>query len=257
MFDKILHRWRRDLSSEPRLSKTPQASVLAAVSTDMPRAVNADKPTPLPSEGRGQWLRTDDSKRRHDGLSPHAKKQEAPLLPSLGLGDGTSLEVANLAAQQQALLDNPPIDTLYSQALAVYLQGKHEQVDRLEDQLRRQKEASQRELNGLQKPWRLYSRGKHRSWEKTQAQCKRRIADLSRRLDRVVSLREATGLHSPRLEELAVRKLRWHQNDLAGQWDEQQQTARRQRLELVRSESSRRQGHRVSLSASQRLSLEQ
>jgi hypothetical protein len=192
---------------------------------------------------------------RTSGTVPGAPGNRRPY--GGGVGAGSSLDVANLAAQHQALLDNPPLDAEYSQLLAVYLQGKHEQVDRLEDQLRRQKEASQRELNGFQNPWLLSSRGTHRSWEKAQAQCKRRVADLSRRLDRVVSLREATGLHSPRLEEFAVRKLRWHHNDLAGQWDKQQQATRRKRLESARAESSRPQGHRVSLSASQQLLLEQ
>ena len=46
------------------------------------------------------------------------------------------------------------------------------------------------------------------------------IQRLQNRLEHVREIKEEMGLHGPKIEELAVRKLRLKEPDLAGEWDD-------------------------------------
>ena len=59
------------------------------------------------------------------------------------------------------------------------------------------------------------------------------IQRLQNRLEHVREIKEDMGLHGPKIEELAVRKLRLKEPDLAGEWDDMR-TAQRQHEAMER-----------------------
>lgn len=54
---------------------------------------------------------------------------------------------------------------------------------------------------------------------------------LEARLELVREIKEGMGLHSPRIEELATRKLRQERPDLASAWDAHKEAERRERAQ--------------------------
>jgi hypothetical protein len=60
------------------------------------------------------------------------------------------------------------------------------------------------------------------------------------RLEAVREIKEGMGLHSPKVEELATRKMRAENPELASDWDAMREAARRQALQR-REEQERKQ----------------
>ncbi len=64
---------------------------------------------------------------------------------------------------------------------------------------------------------------------------------LHARLEAVREIKEGMGLHSPKIEELATRKMRAENPELASDWDAMREAARRHELLVRKQEQERKQ----------------
>ena len=172
---------------------------------------------------------------------------------SADLGNDLLARAQEAEIQQAALLETTPLESRYNGALAEYVEAKYEQVERLEDRLENLIEQEMANLVDYQahRPAGLFFRpGARGVWEREQARKQATILRLQNRLEHVREIKEEMGLHGPKIEELAVRKLRLKEPDLAGEWDDmrtaqrlheaikrqkEQQPARSQFLSRIRS----------------------
>ena len=132
------------------------------------------------------------------------------------------LEAAeSLEQQQYSLLDSAPIEQTYQETLVAYVQSKHDQVERIEDRLEVLVDRQQARLQQMQSrsPGFLSLPSTKRAWQTQQAQCRARLQVLHHRLDAVREIKDGMGLHSPKVEELATRKMRAENPELASDWD--------------------------------------
>ncbi len=138
--------------------------------------------------------------------------------------------------QQAALLATAPLESRYSDALAEYVEAKYEQAERLEDRLENliEQEMTNQEDYQAHRPAGLFLRPVARvAWEREQARKQATILRLQNRLEHVREIKEEMGLTGPKIEELAVRKLRLRKPDLADEWDDMR-TAQRQHEAMKR-----------------------
>jgi len=145
-------------------------------------------------------------------------------LPDTAVEMGNNLlERAQEAQRQQAtLLDSTPLESRYNGALAVYVEAKYEQVERIEDSLENLIEQQMATLQDYQvhRPAGLLLRPRAReAWEREQARRQTVIQRLESRLERVREIKEEMGLNGTKIEQLAARKLRLKEPGLAGEWD--------------------------------------
>ena len=61
------------------------------------------------------------------------------------------------------------------------------------------------------------------------------------RLEAVREIKEGMGLHSPKIEELATRKMRAENPELAADWDAMREAARRHQALMRREEQKRKE----------------
>ncbi|WP_084311660.1 IncP plasmid survival protein KfrC family protein [Pseudomonas jinjuensis] len=144
--------------------------------------------------------------------------------------DGQALEAQAqaLASEQTALLEGSPLQARYNQALGEYVEQKVEQAQtlelRLETLVERQQAQLQQSLSA--RPGWLAMPSTRAAWQQRNERCQARLLELQGRLDRVQDLHHGMGLYAPRLEELAARRLRAEQPELAEQWSLQRQAER-------------------------------
>lgn len=152
-------------------------------------------------------------------------EQPAPL-------SGRDLDLRTLEAEQQALLAHPPQDMDYSATLQIYVRAKYEQVERIEEKLKTQEAQAARALRTIQmnQPGPLSRPSTRRTWAMNRSLQTERLLAVQNRLNTVHTIKEGMNLHSPRLDEMAVRKLRFHHSELAKEWEMNQEGARRARL---------------------------
>ncbi|MGL0788787.1 IncP plasmid survival protein KfrC family protein [Xanthomonas translucens pv. undulosa] len=145
--------------------------------------------------------------------------------------------------EQQAALEAAPLDQTYQEALALYVQAKHDQVERVEDRLENLIERQQARLQQTQanQPGLLTRPGAKRAWQNQQMQQQARLQSLHVRLEAVREIKEGMGLHSPKVEELATRKMRAENPELASDWDAMREAARRHQALLRREEQEKKQ----------------
>ncbi|KGK65808.1 IncP plasmid survival protein KfrC [Xanthomonas citri] len=163
--------------------------------------------------------------------------------PSLGTSredTGADLLEAAQAAEieQQATLEAAPIEQSYPETLALYVQAKHDQVEHIEDRLENLIDRQQARLQQTQAsaPGRLSLPGSKRAWQNQQAQQQARLQTLHARLEAVSEIKEGMGLHLPKIEELATRKMRAENPELASDWDAMIAAARRHELLMRKQE---------------------
>ena len=146
-------------------------------------------------------------------------------------------------AEQQAALEAAPLDQTYQEALALYVQAKHDQVERIEDRLENLIDRQQARLQQTQanQPGLLSRPGAKRAWQNQQMQQQARLQSLHVRLEAVREIKEGMGLHSPKVEELATRKMRAEKPELAADWDAMREAARRHQALQRREEQERKQ----------------
>jgi hypothetical protein len=69
--------------------------------------------------------------------------------------------------------------------------------------------------------------GTRAKWQQQMQQQQGAMQRLQARLENVREIKEEMGVHGPRIEELATRKLRAQEPELAGEWDDMQEARRR------------------------------
>jgi len=158
-------------------------------------------------------------------------------------GDGLLAAAEATEAEQQAALEAAPLDQTCQEALALYVQAKHDQVERIEDRLENLIDRQQARLQQTQanQPGLLSRPGAKRAWQNQQMQQQARLQSLHVRLEAVREIKEGMGLHSPKVEELATRKMRAEKPELAADWDAMREAARRHQALQRREEQERKQ----------------
>lgn len=160
-----------------------------------------------------------DSGRQRASLDATGSFQGDTVVSQAAGGGDDLLEAAIvLEREQAALIESAPV---YQETLAVYVMAKHEQVERIEVRLENLIEQQEARLQQTQarQPGFLSLPGARRNWQAQQAQQQASIQALHSRLEAVREIKEGTGLHSPRIEELAKRKLRAAEPELVKDWD--------------------------------------
>lgn len=150
----------------------------------------------------------------------------------------------------------------YGAAFAALLEAKHDQVERIEDRLEAlvELEASHLQQTRAKQPGILSRQGTRERWQRQVLQHQSTMQRLQGRLEAVREIKEGMGLHSPRIEELAARKVRHQDPDLATGWHDMQEATRRHQAvvrarefekqkEEEKNRRARAGGHSISLSA--------
>ena len=132
-------------------------------------------------------------------------------------------------AEQSALFEASPLEFQYSAAFAVQVEAKHDQAERieasLEDLIERQESRMQQAQ--AKQPGMLALPSTRAKWQQEMQQQQARLQRLHGRLETVREIKEGMGVHSPRIEELATRKLRAQEPDLSSEWDDMREAQRR------------------------------
>jgi hypothetical protein len=169
----------------------------------------------------------------------------------------------DVQAGQVAALEASPIDTQYRAALAVYVEAKHDQVERIEGKLENLIEVQASRLQQLQgqQPGMLALPGTRAKWQQQLLWQQITMQRLHDRLDSVREIEEGMGAGTPRIVELAERKLRAHDPGLAREWDEMMEAQRRHEALLRKREQGKKLAHerelREPLGRGMRLGLSQ
>ncbi|MDP5168565.1 IncP plasmid survival protein KfrC family protein [Pseudomonas syringae] len=136
--------------------------------------------------------------------------------------DAALSEAETAQDEQQALLENSSVEALYSAALAIYVDAKHEQAERIEDRLEGLLDQQENRLHQLEskQPGLLSLPSTKAQWQSQVQQQQALVQKLHGRLDGVREVKDGMGLHGPRIEDLATRKLRQSEPELAENWDQ-------------------------------------
>lgn len=158
-------------------------------------------------------------------------------------GEGLLEAAQEAETEQRALLEAAPVEQTYQQTLAFYVQAKHDQVERIEDRLEQLVDRQQAQLQRLQSnaPGLLSLPRTKAAWQQQQAQQQARLQTLHARLDAVREIKEGMGIHSPKIEELATRKMRAENPELAGDWDSMREATRRHQALMRKQEQEKKQ----------------
>ena len=110
-------------------------------------------------------------------------------------------------AEQAALLEAIPLESQYLATLAVYVEAKQEQVERLEDRLENliEQQLARLQQSQSRRPGLLAMPSTRAAWQQQQARQQARIQCLQNRLENVREIKEAMDLHGPKIEVLAAR----------------------------------------------------
>ncbi|WP_017166879.1 IncP plasmid survival protein KfrC family protein [Xanthomonas phaseoli] len=157
--------------------------------------------------------------------------------------DGLLEQAQEAQAEQQATLETSPLASEYSAALAAQIEAKQDQAARIEDRLEgliEQQESRLMQVEARQ-PGLLALPSQRARWQGQVQQQQALLQRLHGRLDNVREIKEGMGVHAPRIEELATRKLRAEKPELAEGWDEMQEAARCHRDLMRKKEQERRQ----------------
>ncbi|MGE9765310.1 IncP plasmid survival protein KfrC family protein, partial [Pseudomonas sp. PDM20] len=147
------------------------------------------------------------------------------------VGDAAA-EALELEQQQGSSIETPPVEQVYEALLKGYVEAKHHQVERIESRLENQIERQQSRIQSTlaSKPGLFSLPSTKASWDSRQVAQQARLSTLGSRLEFVREIKEGMGIHSPKIEELAARKLREAQPDLAADFDAEQQNKRRRQV---------------------------
>lgn len=139
----------------------------------------------------------------------------------IATGESLVLSAAKFEIEQQVVIERASVEQDYQDSLAMYVQAKHKQIERIEDRLENLIHRQHAKLQKMQsnRPKFLSMPRTRKDWQNTQMQHQERIRTLHVRLEAVREIKEGMGLHSPRVEELARRKMREENPELTAKWD--------------------------------------
>ena len=132
-------------------------------------------------------------------------------------------------AEQATLLDTPSIESQYATALAAQVESKHDQVERIEDRLENliEQQSSRLQQARSQQPGLIALPSTKSKWQQQIQQQQSTMQRLQGRLEIVREIKDGMGVHGPRIEEVAARRLRHQERGLTSEWDEHQEELRR------------------------------
>lgn len=211
---------------------------------------------------RHERIKRSDAQRTQNQARPEnnvATQTSVGRFPVGNAGDDLLSATENLEHEQHSILDSAPIEQAYQESLAIYVQAKHDQVEHMEDRLEAMIDRQQARLQQLQTntPGLLSLPGSKRAWHTQQAQQQSRLQTLHSRLETVREIKEEMGIHAPKIEELATRKMRAENPELAADWDAMREATRKHQILMRQHEKERNQHKDRERSRSQALGLSQ
>lgn len=140
-------------------------------------------------------------------------------------------EAEGLASDQANQAEAAEIEKQYDAVFQNYLEAKQEQVERLSDKLESMIENQQSALNRLEnkRPGLLARPSTRQAWSQAVMQQKTKIQRMEKRLGRVHEIEEGMTVTGPKMIELASRKIRAHDPELAKSWEGIREDLRRQK----------------------------
>ena len=163
------------------------------------------------------------------------RQQQARAEPNKQIGHDaetqtdTLLELAQeMQAEQTALLEATPLESQYSASFAALVEEKHDQAERIEDKLENliDLQVSRLQQTQARQPGLFTLPGARAKWQQQVQQQQNTVQQLHGRLETVREIKEGMGVHGPRIDELAIRKLRAQEPELASEWDDMQEAQR-------------------------------
>ena len=144
--------------------------------------------------------------------------------------------------EQAATVGISPVESQYNAALAAQIEAKHDQAEGIEDRLEHlvEQQASRLQQAQSRRPGLLALPGARARWQDSIQQQQASMLRLQNRLELVREIRDGMGLHGPRVEELATRKLRAQDPELADGWDELREAQRLHRQHQRRFEKEQK-----------------
>lgn len=145
--------------------------------------------------------------------------------------------------EQAAAIEISPLESRYSAALAAQIEAKIDQAESIEDRLEHlvEQQASRLQQAQASQPSILSLPGARARWRDSIQQQQASMLRLQGRLESVREIKDGMGLHGPRIEELATRKLREKNPELAEGWDELREAQRLHQLHQRRIEQEKKQ----------------
>ena len=193
------------------------------------------------------------------------RQQQARAKPNKQIGrdaetqTDTLLELAQeMQAEQTALLEATPLESQYSASFAALVEEKHDQAERIEDKLENliDLQVSRLQQTQARQPGLFALPGARAKWQQQVQQQQNTVQRLHGRLETVREIKEGMGVHGPRIDELAIRKLRAQEPELASEWDDMQEAQRlhqalqrkQEKKQVLEREQLSRGGLRLGLS---------
>lgn len=135
--------------------------------------------------------------------------------------DAFQHQAEDAGSEQKVFLESSSVSARYSEAFAGQIEAKQDQVERIEGRLEGVIEQQETKLHQIEarQPGFLSLPSTRASWQGQVQEQQALLQRLHGRLEGVREVREGMGLHGPRIEELATRKLRQAEPDLADDWD--------------------------------------
>ncbi len=166
------------------------------------------------------------TKARHEGVQrlyagPTGKQQQ-----DSGFTKQSQAETAE--TEQTALLEAATVQQTYAASLENYVQKKQLQVDNIENRLELLIDKQKAKLQTLasNSPGVFTLPKARQAWRTQQVNLRSRLQTLNTRLSNVREIKEGMGLHSPKIVELATRRLRIENPELASSWDSMREAER-------------------------------
>ena len=185
--------------------------------------------------------------------------------PGAIFGEADSLlqRVKDIQDEQVAVIEASSLESRYNAALSVQIEAKLDQAEGIEDRLEHliEQQASRLQQAQARQPGMLSLPGARAKWNDGIQQQQASMLRLQDRLEMVRELKNGMGLYRPRIEELAERKLRDKEPELADAWDELREAQRLHHLHQRRIEQDKKQAlekaHRLTPGGGQSLGLAQ
>lgn len=170
-------------------------------------------------------------------------------------------QARTLQSEQAGLPESGQLEASYSGALAMQIEAKHGQAERIEDKLESliEQQAARLQQSRSQQPGLIALPGTRARWQQQLQQQQSTMQCLQGRLEAVREIKDGMGVHGPRIEELAARKLRHESPALAAEWDELQEAERLNQAHQrrVQKEKEQREQQRTGAGLSHLLSINQ
>jgi N12 class adenine-specific DNA methylase len=166
-----------------------------------------------------------------------AMRRQRELLQQKGFGDalreflGQAHDGMDMSGTPREATSDAPG---YQELLSRYIAGKRAQAARIDARLVEMIQAQHAKIGAADTPKWWATPSTKQAWQENQARLDARLRSLSARLDAVRGIEKDNGLHGPKVEELATRKLRSRHPALTAAWDASREKERREQLEKQR-----------------------